>query len=428
MQGQGLNLITNTRVFRCLTSIFCVGLLGLFTIGWTDTVPQTPDQPLTLQQAYQKALAGNLTIKTAQAQTQEAQADIAVAKTRPNPSLNWDLSKNEDTYRLAGIEQVFEVPGKHMLRVRVAKEHALGAQADYQQVVHSVLIQVRQAYINWMGALIRAEIQADNTHIANALKSIADTRFRAGDVAELDVIQASLLLNQAKNDELEAQSQVRQTQTILAGLLNTPTFTPPAKPAEAVEQLYEPPPLDASLQDALKNRPDLQSKAKALQAQRDQIRLYRLSIVPDLTLQAGYDLVVNPTKHGSYISGRVDLPILDRQQGNLAKAKATYQRLLAERALLEQQIRTDVTVSYENVTSQQAQWDNYIHTILPEAKDVETLAQQSYQAGKTGIGDALLAHQNTLAVRQQALQAFSSYQQAINDLESALGRNPGVAP
>jgi cobalt-zinc-cadmium efflux system outer membrane protein len=427
MQG----LILREKIFQYFTGVLSISLLSLALIGWTEETPNELNKPLTLLQAYQIALNKNLTIKTKQAKVNETQADIDVAKIRPNPALTTDLSRAEETYRVIGIEQLFEVPGKRPLRIRIAKEAALEAQADYRRAVQNVLMQVRAAYMNWIVALIHAEIQTDNIDIAEGLKNIAEARFQAGNSTKLDVIQSDLLLNQAKNNILQAQSQVRQTQALLAGLLNTPSITAPEKPSMEVEQLYTTLPIDTVLQDSLKNRQDLQAKAKAIQVQQDRIHLYRLSIVPDLTLQAGYDVVTSqtsPTRHGIFTIGRVPFPIFDHQQGNLAKARATYQRLLTERALLEHQIRTDVMVNYEKVQSHQAQWENYLHVILPEAKEVETLAQQSYQAGKIDIRDALLTHQHTLLIRQQALQAFSDYQQAITDLESELGQIPGVSP
>jgi cobalt-zinc-cadmium efflux system outer membrane protein len=407
-----------------------LGVLCLWGLSLSFCQAETSDKPLTLGDAYHTALARNLGIQAARAESEEAKADIDIARTRPNPSLNWDLSRVERTYRLAGIQQLVEVPGKHAMRVRVAKTNYRSASADYQQTVHNILTAVRHAYIAWIGALIQADIQKDNMQLVEALLRIAEMRFQAGDVAELDVVQARLMLNQARNDNTQAQSMVRQTQLQLAGLLNTPVIVPPADPAAmAVESAYPVQPLDALLKEALANRKDLQAQTLAIQAQRQQIHLFRFSRIPDVTLQVGFEKVTEPSKeYGVFVLGNVDIPIFDRQQGNLARAQATYQRLVAERALLEQQIRTDVTVNYERMISQQAQWENDIHTILPEAKEVETLVHKSYEMGKTGIGNALLAHQSTLTVRKQSMQAFFSYQKAISDLENALGRNPEEVP
>ena len=59
--------------------------------------------------------------------------------------------------------------------------------------------------------------------------------------------------------------------------------------------------------------------------------------------------------------------------------------------------------------------------ILPQALQVEQLAQDAYQLGQTGIAALLQALQATRDVRLRSLDAVSQLQTARADLERAIG-------
>lgn len=391
---------------------------------------------LTLQQAYDLALANNLHIKAAKAQIPEAQADVLIAKTRLNPNLNTDLGFPEHTYRVIGLEQPFEPPGKRVFRIRVAKDQLSQAQTTFEKTVFDVLIQVRQAYYNWFIALNMADMQQNNVKTLQSLSDIAKKRFDYGDVPELDVLQANMLLAQAQNDASQAQSQASQNFINLSALLGSSQFTAPpllrhlTLTPQGTASLLPPLPALQSLEEkALHNRKELQENQLALQTERDRLTLFRISIIPNLILQTGYDKVTTPpVGDGLYATGKMDIPLFDHQQGNIAHAKAAYQRLLAERQDLIRTISTDVKVTYERALSHQQQLLRFQREILPSALEVDRLAQRSYQIGQTGIVEALLAHQSALNIRQKAVQTFTDYEQSISDLEAATGARLETPP
>ena len=63
----------------------------------------------------------------------------------------------------------------------------------------------------------------------------------------------------------------------------------------------------------------------------------------------------------------------------------------------------------------------YRDEIIPQATQVEQLAQDAYQLGQTGIAALLQALQATRDVRLRSLDAVEQFQNAITDLERAIG-------
>jgi len=63
----------------------------------------------------------------------------------------------------------------------------------------------------------------------------------------------------------------------------------------------------------------------------------------------------------------------------------------------------------------------YRDQILPQALEVERMAEDSYRLGQTGIAALLQALQQSRQVRLQSLQTASDLQNALSDLERAIG-------
>jgi cobalt-zinc-cadmium efflux system outer membrane protein len=67
------------------------------------------------------------------------------------------------------------------------------------------------------------------------------------------------------------------------------------------------------------------------------------------------------------------------------------------------------------------QMDRETRDILPRAQQVETMAEDSYRAGQTGLVVLLQTLQTTRDTRLQALDTALSFQKALADLERAIG-------
>jgi outer membrane protein TolC len=71
--------------------------------------------------------------------------------------------------------------------------------------------------------------------------------------------------------------------------------------------------------------------------------------------------------------------------------------------------------------AQRQAYVRYRDHILPEALEVASMAEDSYRLGRTGIAAFLQALQASRDARLQNLLAASGYQDALTDLERAMG-------
>jgi len=379
--------------------------------------------PLTLQQAYALALQNNLEIRAVTAQRAEAQADVNLSRIRLNPGFTTDLGFiSEKTYRVGGLIMPFEPPGKRRFRMQTA-EHQY-QQADYEtaQKIHQILSQVRETYDSWVAGLANVAFETENEAALRLIAESAQKRFRGKAVDELDVNQSGMLLAQAENTVEFARHDLHITQIKLMYLLNVDRLQAPdpghfdrLAPHEAFS-------LPELMTLAESRRKDLKANEQAIEAETARLKFFRVSRIPNITVTSGFDMVSPDDRKyigGFFLMGQVELPIFNHQQGNIAKSTAIKNRLLLEHDVLLQKIKQELEIAYQNLSFTESQWKRQ-HDLLPLADTVDNEALAEYLKGKSTINDVLGQHANAYFARQQALNTFIAYQEALSRIETVL--------
>jgi hypothetical protein len=88
---------------------------------------------------------------------------------------------------------------------------------------------------------------------------------------------------------------------------------------------------------------------------------------------------------------------------------------------VELRITGEVTAAVRLAEAQRQQFIRYRDQILPSAMQVETMADDAYRLGQTGIAAYLQALQATRDARLRSLQSEADLQAALTDLERATG-------
>ena len=101
--------------------------------------------------------------------------------------------------------------------------------------------------------------------------------------------------------------------------------------------------------------------------------------------------------------------------------ESTLAQLTAQRQATLLRITGDVTAGAATAEAQRLAYVRYRDIILPQAQQVEQLAQDSYELGQTGIAALLQALQASRDVRLRSVDAASQLQTALADLERAIG-------
>ena len=84
-------------------------------------------------------------------------------------------------------------------------------------------------------------------------------------------------------------------------------------------------------------------------------------------------------------------------------------------------VTSEVTSASALAEAQRVAYLRYQSEILPQAVEVERMAEDSYRLGQTGITALLQALQASRDMRLRSLQTASDFQDALGELERVIG-------
>jgi cobalt-zinc-cadmium efflux system outer membrane protein len=400
-----------------------VGRLFLVVlIGVTSAQAEQASQGyrLTLQSALDLAEKQNLDLAAARRRRAVALAGIQVARQRPNPSLSFEALRDSPHEALL-FDQPVELGFKRARRIEVARQEGEVTEVEIATLARQVRRSTREAFYRTILARAESERLGRVVQLAQRLERIAQERFEAGAVAQLEVIQAGLEVSRAQADFQVAQQREKVSLSQLNALLNEPASTT-WELAGDLADAHRAVSLLELIQRANQSNPELQHLAQERKVEQSRRELLKAERIPNLGLQFGTDLNSPPDfRAGPRGQLSLELPLFMRNQGQIAQSLANQQVLEAERLATERAVAARVEASYFDLEAQQTQVDLYKSKLLPVAQQVESLAEESYRAGKTSILSVLAAQQTVQEVERSYLDSLFTLQSLLAALEETVG-------
>jgi len=161
---------------------------------------------------------------------------------------------------------------------------------------------------------------------------------------------------------------------------------------------------------------------RRIDEQRARLELARALRVPDVVPTATLTHGAEPEFTYGWRAGvAVTLPLFTTHKAGVTVEEATLAQLGEQRRAALMRIDGEVTAASATAEAQRVAYLRYRDVILPQAQQVEQLAQDSYQLGQTGIAALLQALQASRDVRLRSLDAVAQFHTALADLERAVG-------
>jgi cobalt-zinc-cadmium efflux system outer membrane protein len=375
---------------------------------------------LTLQSALDLADKQNLDLAAARRRLAVALAGIQIARQRPNPSLSFEALRDSPHEALL-FDQPLEFGPKRGRRIEVARQEGALTEVEIAALARQVRRSTREAFYRALLTRAESERLARVVQLAQRLEQIARERFEAGAVPQLEVMQAGLEVSRAQADLQVAEQREKVSLSQLNALLNEPAGTPwvlvgsleDAKPLPSLPELIE---------RASQSNPELQRLAQEQKIEQSRRGLLKAERIPNLGLQFGTDFNAPPDfRAGPRGQLSLELPLFMRNQGQIAQSFAYQQVLDAEVAATERVVAARVEAGYFDLQAQQTQVELYRDKLLPIARQVESMAAESYRAGKTSILAVLQAQQSVQDVERSYLESLFALQSNYASLEETVG-------
>jgi outer membrane protein, heavy metal efflux system len=374
---------------------------------------------LSLAEAVDRAMAANPTLAAARLSGAINQAGLAVAGERPNPEVTAEFEK-ETPRQGFGIAVPLELGGKRSKRIAVSQAAIRAGEAEIAATTIQVRADVRRGYHDLLIAAARLTVSQELRDLSQRVQDAAQARFDAGDVPRLEVLQAGLALAASENEAAAAEGALAAARTRFNALLGQPLDT-----TQTLSTLLDaggPVPLDVALNLARTASAELVVLDRRLDAQRAKVTLAQALRTPDLIPTATLTHDAEPEFTYGWRAGvAVTVPLFASHKAGVLVEQTTLDQLLAQRQAAAARIAGEVTAAAATAEAQRLAYVRYRDVILPQAQQVEQLAQDSYQLGQTGIAALLQALQASRDLRVRALDAMTQLQTALADLERAIG-------
>ena len=256
--------------------------------------------------------------------------------------------------------------------------------------------------------------------LESLLRDAAQTRFDSGDAPRLEVLQADLALATAENEATAAEATVFAATSKLNAVLGLPLDT-----AQQLATAMDPagPVVTATvLALARSGSAELAVIDRRIDEQRAKLELARALRLPDVVPTATLTHAAEPEFNYGWRAGvAVTLPLFTTHKAGVMVEETTLVQLGEQRRAALMRIDGEVTAAAATAEAQRVAYVRYRDVILPQAQQVEQLAQDSYRLGQTGIAALLQALQASRDVRLRSLDAVAQFQTALADLERAVG-------
>lgn len=387
--------------------------------GQTQAPAASAAQQLTYVAAVERALAANPTIAAARLRRSVNLASRDVAAERLNPEFRTEFAREtpKDAYTLA---VPWETGGKRSRRIAVADATIATGDAELNATIAGIYADVRRTFFDRYVAESRQLLLADVEMLAQRARDAAQARFDAGDAPQLEVLQADLALADAQNQAVAVTGAVTAARVSLNALLGYPLDA--ATPIDMTLDVQPPLGADSAIARAQEANTELAVFDRRIAEQQARIALAHALRQPDLTPEATLTHRAEPEfTYGWRAAVAVTLPLFTTHKAGVAVEDATLTQLTSERAAAVARITGAVTAAAAVAEAQRQQYLRYRDQIIPQALEVERMAEDSYRLGQTNIAAYLQALQSTRDVRLRALQAVADLQNALADLERAIG-------
>ncbi len=360
---------------------------------------------LTLGELEQMALSSNPTLAQAAAEIRAAEGRKLQSGLYPNPTVGYQGEQIRGGTQGGGeqgffVSQDIVLGGKLGLNRRVFEQEKKQAEVEGEEQRLRVINSVRLFYYQALAAQDMVDLRRKLSQLAEDTVHTSHQLGNVGQADQPDVLQAEVEGEQAELAVVAAEQKQLRVWHSLAATVGKPEM-PLAKLAGHLEDLPEDNP-DQWLQAILQDSPAVKiPESGVLRAQASLARAKREPI-PDLQLRGGLqqnrelDATTNrPIGLQGFAEVGVQIPIFNRNQGNVQASRADIERAQREVQRVQLVLRERAAALVQNYLTSRAMVEKYRSRMIPRAQKAYDLYVMSY-GGMAAAYPQVLISQRTL--------------------------------
>jgi len=411
-------------VLRFSLSLFLVALPG------RAQTPTSQQKTITLEELQQMALQNNPTFAQAAANIQAAEGRKKQSGLYPNPTVGYQGEEIRGGSFRGGeqgffVQQDIVLGGKLGLNRRIFDQELKQAQTEGEEQKLRVVTNVQISYIQALAAQQTLELRQNLSKLADDAAETSRQLANVGQADAPDVLESEVEAQQAQLAVSMAEQNRQRIWKALAAVVGDPQLplmqlegkledATPVNPDELVDKILSESPAVKIAELGVKR-----AEATLARAKRETI--------PDLQLRGG----IQQNLELSETSGRpvglegfanvgVRIPIFNRNQGNIANARADAERAKREVERVKLVLRERAATVVQNYTSSQTAVDRYRNQMIPRAQKAYEMYTKKYQSMATAYPQVLIAQRTLMQLEVSYVTALENFATSSLSLQSYL--------
>ena len=382
--------------------------------------PETNKAGLRLEDFEQMALANNPTMAQVRANLSVAAGLTKQAGLYPNPTVGYYGDEIRGGYTRGGkqggfVSQTIVTGGKLRATRRVAELQANQVETSGQVQRLRILNNVRALFCQVLAAQRLVEVRENLAKLAGDATQTSHQLGNVGQADRPDILQAEVEQQQANVHLRIAQQNLHASQRMLAAVAGKPdmTVTRLEGDLDALPDLnYE-----EWLTTTLRESPEVKLAQQATERADASLSQARKAVIPDLQVTGilvhNYTPLfdTNPARATGVQGGAqvgIQLPIFNRNQGNVAAARGEIESAKQELARLKLQIERNLAGLFREYDSARITVQQYKKEMLPRAEQAYKLYQTNYQNMAAAYPQVLISQRTLFQLEADYIQALEN--------------------
>jgi len=394
---------------------------------------------LTWDQVRAKFEAANPALKADADNVDEMRAEEITAFLRPNPQFTLSVDGNQvaqhngvwtplkGTTEQPNFSYLHEREHKRELRLESAQEGTRITQSQHEDLERNMIFALRTAFVGTLQAKSILDLAKADLEYYDKIIDISRARFKAGDLAQIDLDRIELLRVQYESELQNAIVNLRTAKIQLLQMLNDRTPVDQFDVTGLFDFSDALQPLGSYRDAAVAARPDLQAALQTVQQSVTNHKLAWANGSTDPTFGGWFtnNSSTNNPNGPETIGASVSIPlrIFDKNQGEKKRTQIDIDRSQQASEATRAQVFSDVDTAYELVRSNVELLKPYKAKYNDQALRVRDTVTFAYEHGGASLMDFLNAQSDYRQVQLAYAQLIGAYLTSAGQLNLAVGHD-----
>ncbi|HXP40808.1 MAG TPA: TolC family protein [Candidatus Acidoferrales bacterium] len=403
--------------------------LSLVVLPGRAQTSASEQKTVTLEELQQMALQNNPTFRQSAANIQAAEGRKKQSGLYPNPTVGYQGEQIRGGSFHGGEQGVFVqqdivMGGKLGLNRKIFDQELRQAETEADEQKVRVVTNVRMSYIQALAAQQTLELRQNLSKLADDAVETSHQLANVGQADAPDMLESEVEAQQAQLAVTMAEQNQQRVWKALAAVVGNPRLpliklegkledTPTVNADELVEKIVNESPAVRIAELGVKR-----AEAALARAKREPI--------PDLQLRGGMQQNGELLSDGSPVGLQgfadvgVRIPIFNRNQGNIATAKADTERAKREVERVKLVLRERAASVVQNYRFSQIAVERYKNQMIPRAQKAYEMYTKKYQEMAAAYPQVLISQRTLMQLEVSYITALENFATSSLSLRSYL--------